>query len=264
MQTMSNFYAKKSLGQNFLKSPGIFLKIARSAKISPEDVVLEIGPGQGGLTEQLLKFGKKVIAVEKDHRLIPILQEKFSKEIKSNKLVLIEADILNFQPTTYNLQPNNYLLVANIPYYITGAIFKKFLELGPQPKTIVLLTQKEVAERIIARDEKESILSISVKVYGKPHIAGIVPRGAFTPTPKVDSAILVIENISKKLFIKNKVDEKTFFKILKTGFAHKRKKLSGNLKKIVKKEAFDAHKISLDARAEDLTVSDWFGLASPN
>src|SRR3989338_10833802 len=201
------FYAKKSLGQNFLKSPGIFSKIIEASKIANTDTILEIGPGTGELTKRLLEKALRVLAVEKDTRLITPLKEKFVKEIKSGKLVLVEADILDFKPATYNLQPNSYKLVANIPYYITGAILKKFLEIGPQPSRIVLLIQKEVADRIVAKNAKESILSMSVKSYGRPRIAGIVPPGCFVPPPTVDSAILVVEKISKKIFSTNKINK---------------------------------------------------------
>jgi 16S rRNA (adenine1518-N6/adenine1519-N6)-dimethyltransferase len=152
-------------------------------------------------------------------------------------------------------------LVANIPYYITGAILEKFLEHGPRPTRMVLLVQKEVAERICARDGKESILSISVKAFGTPHIIAKVPPGAFTPPPTVDSAILSIEHISNIAFTSKNLDVKRFFSIVKAGFAHKRKLLARNLEDVLSKEEIGAiwEKAGFDknVRAEDLKVEEW-------
>lgn len=267
---MKNFYKKKSLGQNFLKNVGVLKKIVGAGKIITDDTVLEIGPGEGNLTEELLSRGAKVIAVEKDDRLIPILQEKFSEQIANNRLVLIKSDILDISPFTFSLTANKYKLIANIPYYITGEILRLALEKWPHPSLIVFLVQKEVAERIIARNKKESLLSMSVKVYGDPKIVGVVKAGSFVPSPKVDSAILSIENISKE-HLKN-IDEKRFFEILKSGFAHKRKKLVSNLKISFQKPNLSQHagwtkrlttcNITPSARAEDLSLEDWLCLAA--
>ena len=200
--------AKKSLGQNFLNSDGALDSIIKAGRVTKNDTVLEIGPGKGALTKRLLDTGAKVIAIEKDDRLIPILQELFAKEIQTKKLTLIHDDILEFDVSTYGLKTNNYKLIANIPYYITGEITRKFLSGNFQPSLIVVLVQKEVAERITTaiqgsskvKEGKESILSISVKVYGEPKYIQTVKAGCFFPPPKVDSAILLIDNISKKNF----------------------------------------------------------------
>ncbi len=237
-------------------------KIADAASISSGDTILEIGPGEGDLTRELLLCGAKVIAVEKDRRLIPILEEKFSEEISSGRLVIIEEDILKFLPSSYQLQAKSYKLVANIPYYITGELIRKALSVWPAPLACVLLLQKEVAERIVARNGKESILSISVKAYGKPSFGGVIKAGAFRPAPKVDSAILIIEGISKVNF--QKIDEKTFFDLVKAGFAHKRKMLGGNLKALLGQNlenSLNACGIAAKARSEDLTLEKWLCLA---
>ena len=252
---------KKSLGQNFLNSDGALDAIIEAGKVTKGDVVLEIGPGKGALTKRLLKTGAKVIAIEKDDRLIPELQEIFAKEIKSKQLKLIHADILEFDVKSYLLNVTSYKLIANIPYYITGEITRKFLSGDSQPSLMVVLVQKEVAERIIAKDKKESILSISVKVYGEPKYIQTVKAGSFFPPPKVDSAILLIDNISKKNF-KNSTDEKRFFEIVKAGFAHKRKTLSGNLKQIISKEKLAELGINEEERAENLTLTEWLKLTN--
>lgn len=268
---ISKVKTKKSLGQNFLKDSGIARKIAEAGEMQAGDLVLEIGPGEGILTEQLLKKAGRVIAVEKDDSLFELLKEKFSNEIKSGSLVLVHNDILKLDFKTHNLESGAYKLIANIPYYITGAILRKFLTAENQPELMALMLQKEVAERIVVKKEKpldsargkESILSISVKIYGQPKIAFRVRRGAFRPAPKVDSAVLVISDISRRNF-PDKETENNFFKILRAGFAHPRKKLSSNLRPLVSKAAFDNFDnigISENARAEELSPEQWLGLA---
>ncbi len=251
--------AKKSLGQHFLTSESIVGDIVAAAGLSPEDTVLEIGPGKGIMTKELLSKAKHVIAVEKDDRAIPWLEMTFDKELREGALTLIHGDILEFNPLDHGLEEHSYSIVANIPYYITGEILRLFLEKSTQPKTMVLLLQKEVAERITTKDGKESILSISVKAYGEPSLHGVIPASAFTPPPKVDSAVLAIKNISKKLF-SGGVTEQAFFSILKQGFAHKRKTLLNNLNVLNKdtaREALETCNIDSKARPETLSVEDW-------
>jgi 16S rRNA (adenine1518-N6/adenine1519-N6)-dimethyltransferase len=278
LKTVNSFTrAKKALGQNFLKSNLALKKIIEAGEISPNDIILEIGPGKGILTEKLLEKAKLVIAVEKDRNLFQLLQEKFSKEIQNNptsqngrgKLILIEEDILKFNIAEFAV---NYKIIANIPYNITGTILKKFLTEKNQPSMMVLMVQNEVAKRIVANDKKESILSISIKAYGEPKIIMKVPARYFSPAPKVDSAIIVIKNISRKIFAENKINEghalmdgtwhdsaesKNFWKIIHAGFSHKRKKLSNNLKNIIKNIP-EEYK---DKRAENLSLLDWINIA---
>ena len=263
--------AKKYLGQHFLTSQSALSKIISAGDIKTNGTVLEIGPGKGILTEELILSGARVIAVEKDMELIPSLCEKFAPEIKNGRIEIVQGDILDFDFSNYKLKTTclrrvergrqaNYKLIANIPYYITGAILRKFLSAKHQPERMVLLVQKEVAERIFAKDKKESILSISVKIYGTPRYIATVKRGSFNPPPKVDSAILVIENISKES-LKTKRDEDKFFKILRAGFAHKRKIISKNLSMVFGKEktaeALSSCNVPVNARAEDLTIDKW-------
>ena len=295
--------AKKALGQNFLKSTLALNKITEAGEIKREDIVLEIGPGKGALTEKLLEKAGCVIAVEKDKTLVEMLKEKFEKQIKIGTLVLVHGDILEFKIINYfvdnsffqvferrqdvvleslgrsgddgqrkfsaenfralqnnTLFPLSYKIIANIPYNITGAILKKFLTENNQPALMVLMVQNEVAKRIVARDKKESILSISIKAYGTPEMIMKVPARYFSPAPKVDSAVIKIKDISRKFFEENKINEEKFWKIVHLGFAHKRKKLAGNLKSV----NFDPKisRINLDMellnkRAEDLTLLDW-------
>ena len=268
---------KKSLGQHFLHSAYYLGLMADAANVGQSDYVVEVGPGEGALTEVLLTRGAKVVAIEKDHRLIPVLQEKFAKEIKRDQLQVIEADALRLDISSHLPKNKNYKVVANIPYYITGALLQKFLTAKMQPCTLVFLIQKEVAQRITGhpstslRVTKESILSLSVKAYGTPTYIKTVPKGAFSPPPTVDSAVLRIEDISRKNFTRftsqraNSEFEKRFFELVKTGFAQKRKLLKRNVEKILGKktlEVFAKAGIADNARAEDVPLEKWLILSS--
>lgn len=252
--------AKKSLGQNFLMHQATAERIADAARLSKDAVVLEIGPGTGMLTRALLSRARKVIAVEADASLVEKLRETFAKEITEGALELTHGDIRAFN---YSQLPASYHLVANIPYYITGEIIRSFLSGAHQPASITLLVQKEVAERI-AREEKGNLLSLSVRAYGAPHYAFTVPRGAFIPAPKVDSAVLSITDISRAHF-GSSAEEERFFTLIRAGFAHKRKQLFGNLKEHYDEQsltdAFQKIGIAPKARAEDLTLPVWLDLA---
>ncbi|MFA6430612.1 MAG: 16S rRNA (adenine(1518)-N(6)/adenine(1519)-N(6))-dimethyltransferase RsmA [Candidatus Paceibacterota bacterium] len=254
-----SIFAKKSLGQNFLKNEGVLQKIAEAGEISANDIILEVGPGEGALTQKLLEKAGKLIAVEKDHRLISILEEKFAKKISENKFQLFEGDILEDGAEKWGIENGKFKIIANIPYYITGQFFRKFLSGPINPTQIIVLVQKEIADRIIAREGKESLLSISVKAYGIPSMVAKVSKGSFVPAPKVDSAVLLIDNISKDFF--KVFSEEKFFEILKAGFAHKRKMLLGNLKEYFNNTELSTIFLKLDfnekIRAEDLKLEDW-------
>lgn len=244
------------LGQHFLKSQKALTKIISAAELTDKDVVLEIGPGKGVLTERLLKNAKKIIAVELDPNLIFYLKMKFEKEIEAKKLILIEGDIIKLNIETLHLK--KYKVVANIPYYITGILLRKLLSSKVQPTKAVLLMQKEVAERI-AVDKKESMLSLSIKAYGKPKYIGTVSAKNFTPPPRVDSAILLIENISRDFF--KGINEERFFELLRGGFSSKRKMLINNLSEFGNKEKLEIalYKSGIDTgeRAENVDINKW-------
>lgn len=230
--------------------------------VGADDIIVEIGPGQGVLTEVLLVFAAKVIAIEKDPDLVVFLKEKFSYAIENGRLDLIEGDVLDFDPELLSFYEMHYKVVANIPYYITGLIIKKFLTASHQPECMVLLVQKEVATRIVARDGKESILSLSVKAYGTPKLVMTVPARDFAPAPKVDSAILSITNISHDRL--DPEQEARFFRIIKKGFSQKRKQLAGTVPPLIPKESliafFREQKIPVTARPEELSLEDWIRL----
>lgn len=249
--------AKRSLGQHFLKSEKALSSIVHAGELKKGDTVLEIGPGEGALTERLLASGAQLIAVEKDDGLYEFLQEKFAREIDAGKLRLIHGDILDFDTST--LQADKYKLIANIPYNITGAILRKFFSAEHQPEKMVLLVQKEVAERIVAKNGKESILSVSIKTYGKPFYVETVKAGSFAPAPRVDSAILTVDRVSKEFF--DNFSERAFFDMIHAGFSSKRKKLSSNLSALFPKEkvlsTFAGIGLSENTRAEDVDIHLW-------
>lgn len=260
--------AKKSLGQHFLRDRSALERIAAAAEITPGERVVEVGPGRGALTAELLERGAAVTAVEKDEELVRDLSERLAAAVESGQLELITGDITDYKPP---LEP--YKLVANIPYYLTGAIIRQFLTAANQPRRAVLLLQREVAERAAAKDGlgrngpgqkgRESLLSISVQVYGRPRLVGRVKRGAFTPVPKVDSAILVIEDISRDFF--SDIDEVSFFTLLRAGFAEKRKQLLPKLGRrwpeVDWETAFNNCHLKLTARAEEVKAEQWRCLA---
>lgn len=252
-------FQKKSLGQNFLQSKGIVSHIISASNIKKGDLVLEIGPGQGFLTEDLIKASGNVLCIEKDHRLISELEEKFNKEIKAKELEIFHKDVLDFDTDSLKKE---YKVVANIPYYITGAIIKKFLTCKNPPKSITLMVQKEVAERIAkTKNEKgvnkESVLSLSVKAFGEPEYIRTVKKENFFPVPKVDSAILLIKNISKDFF-ENSAEQVLFFEIIKKAFGGKRKKIGTTLKNY--RESIQIAGIDVNKRPEDLKIEEWISI----
>ena len=246
---------KPKLGQHLLNNPRVSEKVADAAGVKKGTLVLEVGPGKGALTEVLLARGAHVIAVEKDPGMIAFLKERFSEELGTRNLELISADARDFlESRNQERGTTPYVVAANIPYYITGELIRTFLTANNQPASVALLVQKEVADRI-ARSKKESILSLSVKVYGTPKYVDTVKRGNFNPPPNVDSAILAITNISRDNF--KTISEDRFFEIVKAGFAQKRKTLAGNLTRALGHD-FGVPK---NIRAEDVPLEMWLDLA---
>lgn len=250
---------KKSLGQNFLNNKHIIKKIIDVAQVVPGNQYLEIGPGDGALTALLLAGGAKLTAVETDSRMIELLSEKLASYRESGNFTLTQDDIAEWDEVAFAKEVGDYSIVANIPYYITGLIIRKFLTSPNQPQDMTLIMQREVADRIMAREGKLSLLSIGVQAYGKPEFHGIIKRGNFTPAPKVDSAILKISTISRDFF--SDCDEEVFWKLVHAGFAHKRKQLVSNLRDRYERSAvesfFTKNKIPLNIRAEDMTLDMW-------
>jgi 16S rRNA (adenine1518-N6/adenine1519-N6)-dimethyltransferase len=260
---MIRLFAKKSLGQNFLISPRVVDAIAKAGELSPGDLVVEVGPGKGVLTKALLATGARVIAIEKDDRLAPLLRAEFEKEIAEGRFELIHGDVLESFDMLAQKIGSSYQVIANIPYYITGALIRRFLSAPQKPSAMILMVQKEVADRIIARDGKESILSISVKAFAAPSLVMNVSRGNFFPAPNVDSAVIKLSEIHNPFA--DAAEEERFFEIVKAGFAQKRKKLSSNLTATIEKEKIEKAFADLcldgNIRAEDLKLADWIALS---
>ena len=248
---------KKSLGQHWLKDRTILAGIADAAGITPLDTVLEIGPGLGTLTSELLRRAEKVIAVELDGELAVKLPGQFP----GKTLQVINEDILDFD---LSLLPKNYIVVANVPYYITSKIIQKLVTSSNKPKTTVLLIQKEVAVRLAAKPGNMSILSISAQIYADVELDQMVPAHYFTPPPKVDSQVVIVRTRPEPLIAPE--NEKKFFRIVKAGFSAKRKKLRSSISaglKISKPEAEELLRsagISPDERAEALSIAQWIEL----
>lgn len=254
--------ANKRLGQNFLSNKGIIEKIIAAAALTPRDTILEIGPGLGAITLPLAARAKKIIAVEKDPRLVEALGSTLTERHIAN-VDIIPGDIMHLLETHTLPLPEHYSVVANIPYYLTSALIRTLLEREQKPQRMLLMIQKEVAQRIAARDGKESILSLAVKFYADAQILFFVSRGSFTPAPKVDSAIIEITPHEKM----PDIDPEAFFTIMKAGFSAPRKKLIGNLasKLRIDREIIAATFSNLDidhnTRSEQLTLSQWIDLA---
>lgn len=244
----------KALGQHWLRDREVLAAIANDAHLTLDDTVLEIGPGLGTLTSELLRQAGKVIAVEFDRDLA----RKLPGQFPGTSLEVMSQDILSFDLTAL---PKGYKVVANVPYYITSKIVQALMTTTNRPSTAVLLVQKEVAERIAAGPGDMSILAISAQIYAEAHLGVDVPREYFTPPPKVDSQVVILTTRPQPLVAPK--DEKKFFRVVKAGFGAKRKKLRSSLagglalSKQQVETMLSQAAISPDARAEDLSIADW-------
>jgi len=249
----------RSKGQNFLINEKIYDEIVEAAEINSEDNVLEVGPGLGFLTAKLAKVAKQVIAVELDDKLANFLQIGLDSQAVEN-VTIVNQDVLKFNPTDL---PKNYKVVANLPYNITSIFLRTFLNQKNRPQSLVLMLQKEVAERLIAKPGEMSMLALSVQFFGDVEIIREVKAGNFWPEPKIDSAIIRLLIRDTKRGEISLEEEKFFFRLAKFGFSAKRKMLKNNLASGLKISSIQAEKlledIGLDnkVRAEDLSVDNW-------
>jgi len=251
----------KRLGQNFLIDKFAVKKVIKAAQLTKNEVVLEIGPGLGALTQALAKAAGRVITVEKDFKMVEILKNSL-RGVKNVKI--IQADVLKTPNTKYKIQDTRYKIVANLPFYLTAAVIRQFLESKKPPKEMILVVQKEVAQRICGSPPKMNLLSVSVQFYAKPKIVGFLSKKSFWPQPKVDSAILRITNLKPQA---PKTERDLFFKVVKAGFSHPRKLLVNNLAKKINIEKdkvieiLQKNNISPALRSETLKISDWKKIA---
>lgn len=247
----------KGLGQNFIVDRAALEQVVSAAEINAGDEVLEVGAGLGSLSRLLAQTAKRVVAVELDEKLLPVLGDM----LQSYKNVdIIHADILELDLGELFNRPG-YLVVANIPYYITSALLRHLLEAHQKPSRLVLTVQKEVAERICAKPGKYSLLALSVQVYGEPRVVVKIPAGAFYPVPKVDSAVVRVDIYPQPLIPTEKID--AFFRLAKAGFSQKRKTLRNALAggmgwgKEKAAEILQAAGIDPQRRAQTLNIEEW-------
>lgn len=247
---------RKSLGQNFLSDEGILQRIVEAAEIKAGDHVLEIGPGLGALTSLLAREAERVVAVELDDRLMPVLRAQLDE---IHNVSLIHGDILELDAASL-FSHGTFKVVANIPYYITGVLLRHLLSGPGKPVRLVLTLQKEVAERIAAAPGDMSLLSVSVRFYGDVSVEGTIKAGAFWPRPEVDSAILCVDLQRGPLLPLD--EEEDFFRVVRTGFSQKRKQLQKNLRQLgfARRDVMERlRSAGVDGRkrAEDLTLDQW-------
>lgn len=248
---------RKRLGQNFLRDRSYLRVLLDAADLRREDEALEIGAGTGVLTEAILHRARRVVAIELDDSLFKLLQSQLTAE---PNLELWHGNALEFDPGTSFVGP--YKLFGNIPYYITGPLIRRFLEVERKPTVLIFMVQREVAERIIARPGHLSILGVSVQYYADADIVARVPARAFYPVPKVDSAILRLRPKMES----PTVDPDTFFPVVKAGFSMKRKQLGNSLSAGLHlsrdgvRDFLRQAGIDETRRAETLSVAEWEAL----
>jgi 16S rRNA (adenine1518-N6/adenine1519-N6)-dimethyltransferase len=251
---------KKSLGQNFLHDPNALDKILATAEVQPTDTVLEIGPGTGQLTRVLAEAARRVVAVEIDTRLQPILEAEFADQ---PHVEFVWGDFLAFDPVA--LAGEAYVVVANVPYYITSAILRHLLEARTRPRRIVMTIQLEVAERVCAKPGDMSLLAVSVQFYGKATFAGKLNAAVFWPRPEVESAVLRVDTYAQPPV--DVPSEAAFFRVVRAGFSQKRKQLKNALAGGLRLDAAQLGalaaqaQIDLTRRAETLALDEWAALA---
>ena len=252
-----NLRPSKGLGQNFLVDKTALKRVIASADLSPEDIVVEIGPGLGVLTLELAKKAGKVIAIEKDSKMIEALKETLTS---FKNIEIIQEDVRKI--TNDQLPATNYKIVANLPFYLTAPVIRKFLELENLPELMDLIIQKEVAQRITARPPKMNLLAVSVQLYAEPKIISYVSKKSFWPQPKVDAAIIKL----KIRNVKSEINAKEFFRVVRAGFSQPRKQLINNLSKNLKvgkmkiESWLQKNNIQPKQRAETLKAEDWINL----
>lgn len=257
---------KKRLGQHFLRDRSVPPRIAEAAKLQRDDLVIEVGPGLGVLTEELANRldpeRGKLIAVELDDDLLPTLQERFADR---SHVTFVHADVLDMSPTELS-GGKSYKVVANLPYYITSAILRHFLDAEHKPRSLTVMVQREVADRMTAQPPEMSLLAVAVQFYGKPRTVFRVPPGAFRPPPRVDSAVVHIEVYSAEDRPVRPSSERAFFKVVQAGFSQKRKQLINTiaqgleLSKDQAREMLGKAKVEPTRRAETLTLQEWAAL----
>ena len=252
-------HPRKRLGQNFLTDPVALERIVAAADLSASDVVVEVGAGVGTLTRPLAERAGRVLALELDDQLVQVLHDCLSD---AHNVEIVHGDVLSFSPS--ELAGRAYKVVGNLPYYVTSAVLRHFLSGTPRPRMMVVTVQREVAERIVAKPGKMSLLAVSVQFYGSPRVVARIPAGAFYPVPKVDSAVVRIDvGEQPAVPLGEGIDEAGFFRVVRAGFSQKRKKLRNSLSAslrfapAVAEEALAEAGVDPGRRAETLSLQEW-------
>lgn len=258
-----DFLPSKRLGQNFLIDKRVVKKLISTGELQLTDLILEIGPGIGNLTQELAKKAKKVVAVEKDPQMIAMLKETLEG---FQNVKVIQGDILKLDLNQYTLQP--YKVIANLPFYLTAPLIRKFLENRNPPQLMALIIQKEVAQRICGKPPKMNLLAVSIQFYAKAKIISYVSKKSFWPQPRVSTAIIkLVPTKNLNNYPANKLFRQRFFKVVRSGFSQPRKQLANNLSQQLKLDKDKVrswllkNKIRPEQRAETLTLNDWINLA---
>jgi 16S rRNA (adenine1518-N6/adenine1519-N6)-dimethyltransferase len=248
--------ARKGLGQHFLVDQEVLEVIVSAAEVTPDDIVVEVGPGLGILTRELAQRAGRVIAIELDDKLAALLKRTLAS---FNNVTIINDDVLKIEPEEL-VKGQDYKVVANLPYYITSPVLRHFLEARAKPQTMIVMVQKEVAEAIAAKPGQMSLLSVSVQFYGKPRIISSVPAKSFYPAPEVDSAILRLDLYPQPAVA---VDEGSFFNLVRAGFAAPRKQIANSLAQGLGRAKAEVLPLLEEAgiawqrRAETLSLEEW-------
>ncbi|MFH1769531.1 MAG: 16S rRNA (adenine(1518)-N(6)/adenine(1519)-N(6))-dimethyltransferase RsmA [Parcubacteria group bacterium] len=248
----------KRLGQNFLMNEGIYKRLIDAVEPVAGDTIVEVGPGLGTLTEYLAQTNTNILAIEKDAKLAQYLTEKYESQ---NRVTIIKDDILEFDPAKYGLKTDKYKIVGNIPYYLTTRLLRIVFSSWPRPQSIVLMMQREVSQKIVAKPPNMSLLATAVQYYTVPQIIMRVSRGSFYPAPDVDSAIIKL--IPHKNDIIDKEYDSLFFKVVTAGFGQKRRQLLNTLSaglgipKETVQTALEKTGIDPKERAQNLTINQW-------
>jgi 16S rRNA (adenine1518-N6/adenine1519-N6)-dimethyltransferase len=249
----------KRLGQNFLVDPVALGRIVDAAGLGDTDAVVEVGAGVGNLTRLLAERARQVLAVEVDERLVELLREEVAD---LPNVSVLHGDVLGV--SDFGFPHLGYVVVGNLPYYITSAVLRHFLEDRPRPSRLIVTVQREVAQRIVAGPGDMSLLAVSVQFYGRPEIVARIPAGAFYPTPQVDSAVLRIAVApAPRLALPPGIEERDFFQVVRAGFSQKRKtlrnSLSGGLRLPRGEVEAALRRAGVDPRrrAETLSLEEW-------
>ncbi len=254
---------RKRLGQNFLIDPAALGRIVDAAGLDPQEAVVEVGAGVGNLTRLLAERAGQVVAVELDWQLVEVLREQVAD---LHNVQVLHGDVLSI--SDFGFPHLGYVVVGNLPYYITSAVLRHFLEGEPRPGRLVVTVQREVARRVVAGPGDMSLLAVSVQFYGRPELVARIPAGAFYPVPQVDSAVVQITmGPAPQIALAPGVDERVFFRLVRAGFSQKRKTLRNALSAGLRRSPADIEELLRQAgidprrRAETLSLEEWAGLA---